>query len=85
MLTNRTPGSANTVREAVVKSLHLVPMPITTSARAASSLAAVVPVAPIAPAHSGSSKRMVPLPAWVCPTGMPNASANAFSACVASE
>ena len=68
-----------------MKSLHLVPTPITTSARAASSLAAVVPVAPIAPAHSGSPKRMVPLPAWVCPTGMPNASANSVSASVASE
>ncbi len=68
-----------------MKSLHLVPMPITTSACAASSFAAVVPVAPIAPAHSGSSERMVPLPAWVWPTGMPKMSANDFSACVASE
>ena len=85
MLTNRTPGSAKTVREAVVKSLHLVPMPMTTSARAASSLAAGVPVAPIAPTHSGSSERIDPLPACVWPTGMPNVPANDRSAAVASE
>ena len=68
-----------------MKSVHLVPMPITTSARAASSLAAVVPVAPIAPAHSGSSERMDPLPAWVWPTGMPKVPANDCSAPAASE
>ena len=54
-LTNRTCGSANTVRDAVVKSLYRVPIPITTSAWLASRLAAVVPVLPIAPSASGWS------------------------------
>jgi hypothetical protein len=54
-LTNRTPSAPNAVRDAVVKSLHRVPTPITTSASAASRLAAVVPVLPTAPTASGWS------------------------------
>jgi hypothetical protein len=55
MFTNRTPGAAKTVRDAVVKSLHRVPMPMTTSASRANALAAVVPVAPTAPTLRGWS------------------------------
>ncbi len=55
MLTKATPSAANALRDAVVKSLQRVPMPITTSASRASAFAAVVPVAPIAPTHDGSS------------------------------
>ena len=54
-LTKRTSGAAKRLREAVVKSLYLVPTPITTSASPATRLAAVVPVAPIAPNERGWS------------------------------
>ena len=54
-LTKRTPGAANTVRDAVVKSLHRVPTPSTTSASRANAFAAVVPVAPTAPTDRGWS------------------------------
>ena len=54
-LTNRTPSTANAVRDAVVKSDHRVPTPITTSAVRARALAAVVPVAPMAPTDWGWS------------------------------
>ncbi len=82
-LTNRTPGAAKAVREAVVKSLQRVPMPITRSASRASALAAVVPVAPIAPTEAGWSYGSEPLPAWVSATGMPVASTSSRSAAVA--
>jgi hypothetical protein len=55
MLTNRTFGCPNTVRDAVVKSLYLVPMPMTTSACLAIWLAAALPVLPMAPSASGWS------------------------------
>ena len=55
MLTTRTPGSANAVRLAVVKSSYRVPMPITTSASAAIVFEAVLPVEPMAPRHCGWS------------------------------
>ncbi len=54
-LTNRTPGSANRVCEAVVKSVYRVPTPMITSAEWAIRLAAVVPVLPMAPRASGWS------------------------------
>ena len=71
--------------DAVVKSLQRVPMPITRSASAASVLAAVVPVAPMAPTDCGWSQASEPLPACVSATGMPVASANWRNASVASE
>jgi len=83
-LTNRTSGLANTERLAVVKSEKRVPIPMTTSACAASVFAAAVPVAPIAPTDEAWSHGSDPLPAWVSPTGMPVASTNAASAPVAS-
>ncbi len=52
-LTNRTSGSANAVRDAVVKSLYRVPTPMTTSAAAASALAGGVPVEPTPPTAWG--------------------------------
>ena len=48
-------SSAKSEREAVVKSLQRVPTPRTTSASRAIALAAVVPVAPIAPSDCGWS------------------------------
>ena len=48
-------SSANSEREAVVKSLQRVPTPRITSASRAIALAAVVPVAPIAPSDCGWS------------------------------
>ena len=78
--TKRTPSAANTVREAVVKSLYRVPTPMTRSASAATASAAVVPVAPIAPSACGWSYGSEPLPACVSPTGIPVASAKAASA-----
>ncbi|BDZ42103.1 hypothetical protein GCM10025865_14020 [Paraoerskovia sediminicola] len=51
MLTNRTSGSWKAVREPEVKSLYLVPMPMTTSAAAAIRFAAVEPVAPTPPTY----------------------------------
>ena len=67
-----------------MKSEYLVPMPMMTSAPAAISLAAVVPVAPIAPAFSGWSYGSEPLPACVSPIGMPVASTKARSSSFAS-
>jgi hypothetical protein len=69
--TNCTPASWKAVREAVVKSLYRVPMPMTTSASAAMRFAAVVPVAPMPPRYWGWSQVSEPPPAWVVPTGMP--------------
>ena len=83
-LTKRTCGQPNAVRDAVVKSLYLVPIPITTSACAAIRLAAAVPVLPSAPRASGWSNGRDPFPAWVSATGTPAASANARSSAVAS-
>ena len=54
-LTKQTCGQPNAVRDAVVKSLYRVPIPMTTSASPASWLAAAVPVLPIAPTASGWS------------------------------
>ena len=68
-----------------MKSLYRVPTPITTSASRASALATGVPVEPTPPTACGWSHSSAPLPAWVSPTGMPVASANARSASVASE
>ena len=79
-LTNRTSGSANTVREAVVKSDQRVPMPSTTSASAASAFAAWVPVEPRPPTARGWSNGIAPLPACVSATGIPVASAKSTSA-----
>ena len=83
-LTKRTRGPLNAVRDAVVKSLYRVPMPMTTSASLAIALAAVVPVLPSAPRASGWSNGRDPFPACVSDTGMPAASANARSSAVAS-
>ncbi|KQR97105.1 hypothetical protein ASG00_12550 [Microbacterium sp. Leaf351] len=77
MLTKRTSGFWKAVREAVVKSLYRVPMPMMTSASAASRFAAVVPVAPTPPRYCGWSKASAPPPACVVPTGMPVASTSA--------
>src|SRR4030095_6255444 len=52
-LTNRTPSAANSDLDAVVKSVHLVPIPMTTSASAARAFAAAVPVAPMPPPDAG--------------------------------
>jgi hypothetical protein len=48
--TNRTSGSSKSAQEPVVKSCSLVPTASTTSARAATALAASDPVMPIGPA-----------------------------------
>ena len=48
--TNRTSGSSKSAQEPVVKSCSLVPTASTTSARAATALAANEPVMPIGPA-----------------------------------
>ena len=80
--TNRACGNA--VFDAVVKSVQRVPIPITRSASAASRFAASVPVAPTAPASSGSPCSSDPRPACVSPTGMPVAATNRASASVAS-
>ena len=75
MLTKRTPSSWNAVLDAVVKSVNLVPTPMTTSASRARAFAAVVPVEPTA-AHlpGGDRAAGTPLPACASPTGMPVAS-----------
>ena len=85
MLTNRAPPAWNAVREAVVKSLQRVPIPMTTSASRARALAAVVPVEPIAPISWGWPCGSEPLPACDSPTGMPVASQNAWRAASAPE
>ncbi len=84
MFTKRTPGSWKADFDAVVKSLHRVPTPMTTSASRARRFAADVPVAPTAPRLSGWSETSAPRPAWVSHTGMPVASAKARRAAVAS-
>lgn len=82
--TNVTSGFWNAVREAVVKSLYRVPMPMTTSARAARALATGEPVEPTPPTACGWSQETAPLPACVSATGMPVACANARNCSVAS-
>ena len=72
------------VREAVVKSLYLVPTPITTSAVRAMALAAAVPVLPMAPSATRVVVAQRALPAWVSATGIPVRSASAASAAAAS-
>ena len=79
-LMKRASGAANTLDDAVVKSLQRVPALMTRSASGASALAAVVPVAPIAPVAHGWPKSSEPLPACVSATGMPVRSALASSA-----
>ena len=83
--TKRTSSARNAVFDAVVKSLQRVPMPITTSASAATRFAANVPVTPTAPSAEGWSNGSEPFPACVSPTGIPVCSQNARSASVASE
>ena len=80
MFTKVTWGFWNAVRLAVVKSLYLVPIPITRSASAARRLAAGVPVAPTPPRFRGWSQGSEPPPAWLVPTGIPVDSANWRSA-----
>ena len=53
-------------------------MHTTTSASRISAPAADVPVTPAAPTSSADPRLIVPLPAMVSATGMPNASANEF-------
>jgi hypothetical protein len=84
MLMNWTSGFWNAVCEAVVKSDHRVPMPMTRSASRAMMFAPGVPVAPIAPSAHGSSKRIAPFPAIVSATGIPVATVSSRSAFVAS-
>ena len=55
------------------------------SASAATALAAVVPVEPMAPSSRSCPCSSDPLPAWVSATGMPVASAKAASADSAPE
>ena len=82
-LMKRTLAPSNSVFDAVVKSVHRVPTPMTRSASRPMRFAADVPVAPIAPSESGWSYGRDPLPACVSATGMPLRSAKSRSAVVA--
>ncbi len=82
--TNRAPG-AKSDPEAVVKSVHRVPIPRTTSASRAAASAGAVPVCPMPPRHCGWSHRSAPFPAWVSATAIPVAAAKSARAAHASE
>ena len=85
MLTNLTPGCWKAQFDPVTKSASRVPMQMTRSADLPKCAAGCVPRWPVPPTSIGESLRIAPRPAWVSPTGMPQASATAVSSSHASE